>query len=167
MKKNLFYLVFLYVFTMMNAQSVTVGEGGTLADSNIGFNTPITNYYGYNMSQTIYLASEINGSGEISSLQYYLNSATLSIDKGDDMIDVWIGHTDKSHFNSTVGSNGADIFDVSALTQVVTNGSLSREGDVVTLELDTPFNYNGTDNLVVVINAKEADYNGSTMFYYQ
>lgn len=163
MKKKLLYL--LLISSYISVAQVTIGSGNAV-DTNAGLSSPISNYYGYSLSQTIYLASEINASGTITSLEFPLNNSN-PLTNSDDMISVWVGHTTKTSFNSTVGANGADIIDVSTLTKVMDNGSLVKMGSNTVYTLTTPFTYNGTDNLIVVVNAVEPDDDGSSILYLQ
>ncbi|MGC4040179.1 MAG: hypothetical protein QM710_05145 [Flavobacterium sp.] len=120
-------LLFLFILCTSAAfAQITIGSG-TAVDSNPGLSSPISNWYNYSLSQTIYLASEINASGTITSLQFPLNNSN-PLTKSDDLITVWIGHTTKTGFSSTVGSTGADIVDVATLTKVMDNGSIGTIG---------------------------------------
>lgn len=163
MKQKLL-LLFILCNSFAFAQ-VTIGSG-TAVDSNAGLSSPISNFYNYSLSQTIYLASEINASGTITSLEFPLNNAN-ALGNSDDMITVWIGHTSKTSYSSTVGANGADLIDVATLTKVIDNGSLVKTGSNTVYTLTTPFVYNGTDNLVIVVNAAEPGNNGNSILYLQ
>lgn len=163
MKQKLLYLFIL--FNYVAVAQVTIGSG-TAVDSNAGLSSPISNWYNYSLSQTIYLASEINASGTITSLEFPLNNSN-SLAASDDMITVWMGYTTKTEFNSTVGANGADIVDVAMLTKVLDNGSLVKTGTNTVYTLTTPFVYNGTGNLIIVVNAAEPGNNGNSTLYLQ
>ncbi len=157
MKKIYSILLGLLLSTPFYAQEVAVGSD-TTHDLLRG---PINAYYEYSYFQTIYQASDLNATGNITALKYKMNNED-AIDASDDNVDVWIGHTTKSKFD-----NQSDWVDVSTLTQVLTNGHISKEGKIVTITLDTPFAYNGTDNLVIAIDANEAGYDstGDRFFY--
>lgn len=163
MKQKLLFL-FILCYYAANAQ-ITVGSG-TAVDTNAGLSSPISNWYNYSLSQTIYLASEINANGTITSLEFPLNNSN-TLAASDDMITVWIGYTSKTEFNSTVSTTGADIIDVATLTKVIDNGSLVQNGSNTVYTLTTPFVYNGTGNLVIVVNAAEPGNNGSSVLYLQ
>lgn len=163
MKKKLLFLFILCNYAAI--AQITIGTG-TAVDSNAGLSSPISNFYNYSLSQTIYLASEINASGTITSLEFPLNNAN-ALGNSDDMITIWIGHTSKTSYSSTVGGNGADLIDVATLTKVIDNGSLVKTGSNTVYTLTTPFVYNGTDNLVIVVNAAEPGNNGSSVLYLQ
>ena len=156
MKKITFLFLFLISFASFGQVIIGAANNGDAFNS-----SPITPYYGYSYSQTIYLASEINANGNITSLNYQLNPGT-SIASCDETVDVWVGHTAKTNFTST-----SDWVAVNTLTQVLTSGTITAAGDVATLTFSAPFAYNGTDNLIIAIDANEAGYGASTDYFLQ
>lgn len=163
MKTKLLSLLLL-VSGLAGAQ-ITIGTG-TAVDSNAGLSTPISNWYATSLSQFIYLASEINASGNITSLQFKLNQVN-ALANSNDQINVWVGHTTKSVYTPVVSTTGADWIPISGQTQVMTNGSLTLSGTTATFTFSTPFAYNGTDNLVVTVDANEAGDDGSGPLWLQ
>ncbi|MES2411031.1 MAG: T9SS type A sorting domain-containing protein [Bacteroidota bacterium] len=163
MKQKLLFLFILCNYAAFG--QITIGSGSAV-DTNAGLSSPISNWYNYSLSQTLYLASEINASGTITSLEFPLNNSN-SLTNSDDMITVWIGHTTKAEFSSTVGATGADIIDVNTLTRVMDNGSLVKTGSNTVYTLTTPFLYNGIDNLIIVVNTIEPGNDGSSTLYLQ
>lgn len=149
----------------ISSAQVTIGSGD-LVDSNSGFSTPISNYYASSLSQTIYLASEINASGDITGVEFFLNGTT-ALNNSNDMINVWIGHTSQSAYTPVVGPNGAQWISISGHSQVLANGSLVQTGSTVRFNFSTPFPYNGTDNLVITVDANELGDDGSDILFYQ
>ena len=153
--KKITLLLILVLTTTLSFSQVSIGNG----DDGSGFNTPpISPYYGYSYSQSIYLASEINTSGDITSIEYALNAGS-DFSSADDNVDVWIGHTTKTAFDST-----SDWVDVSTLNQVLTDGTVSVSGDILTITFSSSFAYNGTDNLVVAVDANEPGYGSSSSY---
>lgn len=144
---------------------VTIGSG-TLVDSNAGLSTPISIYYSTSLSQSIYLASEIGTAGTITSIDFKVNN-TNSLVNSNTMIDVWIGHTSRASYSPTVGTSGADWISVASHSQVVTNGSFTQSGTTLTFTFSTPFVYNGTDNLVITVDANKPDDDGNSTLFYQ
>lgn len=118
---------------------------------------PIDPYYGYSYTQTIYLASEIGTSGNITSLTYY-PTATTVIDNSNDWI-VYIGHTSKTNFISL------DWVPIDSLITSFT-GVVTVVGGEVKIILDTPFAYNGTSNLVIAVEDNKTSYNTSNDYFY-
>ncbi len=135
------------------------------AQVNIGFqtnelqNVPFEPYYGYTYSQSIYLASEINATGSINKLEWYY-SGTSTLTNNQQLV-IYLGHTAKTSFTST-----ADFVAVSELTQVYSGGITVSGPGWVTIVFDTPFDYNGTDNLVVAVDENMPGYNSSTDDFY-
>ncbi|WP_458626220.1 T9SS type A sorting domain-containing protein [Winogradskyella sp. PC D3.3] len=151
MKKITLFMAIL--FTSLSFSQVTIG---TSNDGGLFESPPVTAYYGYSYGQSIYLASEINSTGDITSMDFQL-IAGADMSSADEMVDVWIGHTTKSSFESTT-----DWVDVSTLTQVLTSGTVTVAADVLTVTFSTPFTYNGTDNLIIAFDANEAGYGGGS-----
>lgn len=141
------------IVSSLSFAQVTIGTGN---DGGSVESPPFNPYYGFSYGQSIYLASEINASGDITSFDIALNAGS-NIDSADEMVDVWIGTTTKTAFASTT-----DWFDVSTLTQVLTSGTLVAANDQFTVNFSSPFTYNGTDNLVIAIYAPESGFNSSS-----
>ena len=163
MKKQLLLLALLV--SAISPAQVSIGTG-TSVDSNAGLSTPISNWYASSLSQFIYLASEINASGNITALTFPMNNATV-LNNSNDQINVWIGHTSNSSYNPVVSATGADWIPISTHTQVMANGSLTQSGTMATFAFTTPFAYNGTDNLVITVDANEPGNDGNGVLFYQ
>jgi hypothetical protein len=164
MKQTL--LPFCVLLTSLAFGQITIGTG-TNVDSNSGLCTPVSNFYSTSLSQFIYLASEINAQpGTITGFKFYLNSTSV-LTNSDGMIDVWIGHTSRTSYNPVVSSTGADWIPISTHTQVLTNGTFVQTGNLVTVTFNNPFSYNGTDNLVITVDANEPNSNEISVLYYQ
>ncbi len=150
MKKITLLLLSLAAFCWQTNAQVQVGSGNSTTTTN-----PITSCYGYTYSQQVYLASDINASGSITSLSFYINSATSTADftDSDDWV-IYLGHSTKTTYASTT-----DWEDVANLTESY-NGTITfpTEDNWVTITLDTPFAYNGSDNLVVAIDENSASW---------
>ena len=148
-------LLLLLLTTTLSFSQVSIGGG----DDGDGFNTPpISPYYGYSYSQSIYLASEIGTSGDITSIEYALNAGS-NFTSADDNVDVWIGHTAKTAFDST-----SDWVDVSTLSHVLIDGTVTVNNNVLTITFNSSFAYNGTDNIVIAVDANEPGYGSSSAF---
>lgn len=166
MKKVLFFAAFAFQTGFITAQTVTIGSG-TRVDSNVGLSAPISIYYGYSLSQQLYTASEIGGPMTIKTLQFYLKPSSQNVfDNSDDQIDIWIGHTPLNGFPASTAT-GPGWIPVSQQQHSLVNGSFTVSNDIVTFVLDTPFVYNGTDNLVITVDANEPGHNGATHPFYQ
>lgn len=163
MKKTLLLLAF--VTTTFTFGQVSIGSG-TSVDSNAGLSTPISIYYATSLSQFIYLASEIGTAGTITSIDFKVNNTGI-LTNSNGMIDVWIGHTTKATYTPVVGTSGADWVSVASHSQVLTNGSFTQTGTTLKFTFTTPFAYNGTDNLVITVDANKPGDDGSSTLFLQ
>lgn len=149
MKKIMLLIAFAILsFVQVNAQVVTIGTG-TEDDDGL----PIDPSYRYSYSQCLYLASEINQTGNIYRIKYKGESG-ISISSSNDWT-VYMGHTS----NTTLATNGW--IPASSMTQVFT-GAITVVNDNVEIILTTPFSYNGTDNLVIAIDENQMGYDGGS-----
>ncbi|HLN95289.1 MAG TPA: choice-of-anchor J domain-containing protein [Flavobacterium sp.] len=146
MKKITLLLAFVVCFVLPGRAQVLIGSGTDEVQ-----HVPFEPYYGYSYAQSIYLASEISASGDITGLQWYF-SGTSSLPTSQEIV-IYLGHTSKTSFASN-----SDWEPAASLTQVYAGGiSVSGPG-WVTITFDTPFSYNGTDNLIVAVDENMADY---------
>ena len=131
---------------------VSVGNGTTT-----NYYIPVNNYYRYTFSEQIFLASEMNGAGTINniSFDYAYSSATSS--KTD--VDIYLKHTTQSTFSSS-----SDFIDTTG-AQLVYHGHLNCHQGWNTFNFTTPFQYNGTDNLVLIVDDNSNDYDGNSYVF--
>ena len=134
--------------TFQAGSGVVVGEGS----EDLGL--PIDHSQRYNYSQSIILQSEIEIANQrIDKIAFYWNGQ-LSSYHGCDWV-VYMGHTDKAQF-----ADLQDWIPLGELTQVYEgNFVIPQVTGWVELELDYPFLYNNTDNLVIAVYG-ENDYSG-------
>ena len=88
------FVIVLSLFICSNIFSQSI----TIADSNrqtISSSSPYSPYYDYTYVQTIYLQSEIQATGTITSLTYYYRGHTLS---NSDSLLIFMGNTSKTTF---------------------------------------------------------------------
>lgn len=112
----------------------------------------------YSTDHTIYTASEMGGAKVITSIAYYVAIASSLPTAG---VEIYMGHRSSSTFSSA-----SDYQDVSKMTLVYSGSpTLGQSTGWETRTLQTPFNYNGRDNLVVVV-AKRSSTNSHNTYYY-
>ena len=141
MKKITFILVFLLTIVMGGYGQVTVGEATGTSQV-----VPFNPFFGYTYAQSIYLASEINASGSITSIQWYYNSTgAMSNSQG---LTVYLAHTAKTSFDSNT-----DFVPFIELTAVYTGGIVTGgTSGWKTITFTTPFVYDGTSNLLIAVD---------------
>lgn len=120
---------------------VTIGTG-----TSTNTYLPSYSFYNYSMTQQIYTADEIGGSGIINSI-----SLNFSAQKNR-TVDIYLVETDKSSFSSST-----DWVAVTAANKVY-SGALCSTTGWITYQLSTPFNYSGNGNLLLVIDDNTGSY---------
>lgn len=132
---------------------VTVGT----TDSSRTLLFPYGNGVKYSTTQAIYTASEMNGAKVITSIAYYVQSASSLSTTA---VEIYMGHRSSSTFSSA-----SDYQNVSNMTLVYSGSpTLGQSTGWETRTLQTPFYYNGSDNLVVVVARRSSSYN-SNLYY--
>ena len=112
---------------------------------------PAYNYYDYSMSEQIYTPDEVGGAGELSTIAFYNQGATHTR-----TIDIYMAHTNKDEFNSTT-----DWVSVGAADKVYSGSVTFTANAWTTLQLTQNFNYNGNDNLLLVVDDNTGSYSSS------
>ncbi len=155
MKKFTFLILSLSLMmtSWLGFSQVVIGNGAVT-----GQGLPIEPFYGYSYSQVIYTQAEIGGAMNIAEIQYSLTPSSTLPNSNDWVI--YMGHTSKAQFNSNT-----DWIDVTTLTQVY-SGTITANAGVVAVILDTPFAYNGTDNLVIAVDENNSGYDESSDDFY-
>lgn len=142
-----------------HAQNITIGD---ITTGDLSYNVPFNHYYNYSFVEQIYTSDEIQqaggGSGTITSISFYRKPNSLDINP-----------------NQSVSSNivlymknvGQSIFPDNMNYVQVTPADIVYQGtfDIpttegwITITLNTPFNYDVTENLLVAVDENTRDYN--------
>ena len=109
---------------------------------------PSSSYYNYTLSQQIYTADEIGGANEISSIAFFNAGNTKTRN-----FTIYLKHTEKAAFNSN-----NDWIPVAYSDQVYYGSVTLAKGQWTYINFDVPFAYNGTSNLVLVVDDNTGDY---------
>ena len=143
--------------TNVNAQSNLEIEIGDDSSTN-GF-LPYYTLYNYTLTQQIYTADEIGLAGIITALNFnYTGNQTSDLTN---TIDVYLKHTSKSVFE-----NGND-------WESIESGDLCYSGTFLIdaapgwkqIVLDTPFEYNGVDNLLICFDNNTGSWTNTRQWY--
>ena len=139
-KNYLLSIISMFLFTIFSFSQVSVGSGDFVNQSQ-----PVEPYYEYSYSQTIYNANLINASGQITGLKYFATPTTDLENTG--TWDIYMAHTDLNEHPQN--EDGEYSFVDSSELTLVFSGPVEVIDQTVTIILDTPFDYNGTQNLIV------------------
>ena len=119
---------------------------------------PTYTYYDYSYSQQIYLSSEINApnGGQIKSLAFQVNTPQSTNPRD---LKIYLSHTNVTNFpNSTANGLSDQSWLPIANAQLVYTGTYTfAQAGWNEIIFDTPFNYNGTDNLAIIVDDNTGD----------
>jgi hypothetical protein len=117
---------------------------------------PVYPWYEYSYTQSIYLQSELDFSGQMIEqigYQYAGNDANLELE-----IEIWLEHYSQSSINSTVQlTNATKVYDGPW------NLSAGEDWSMITID---PFVYNNSDNLLLTIIEKKPGYDSNSDAFY-
>ncbi|HWR94746.1 MAG TPA: fibronectin type III domain-containing protein, partial [Flavobacterium sp.] len=149
MKIKIYSLLLLISVIFTGNSQVLIGQGNTTT----GQFTPFKPYWRYTYSQSIYLSSEINASGKITSIEWYFEGTTAI--PNSDNITVYMSTTSKTSFGST-----SDWIPVANMTKVF-EGAIVMNSPIGTgwkkITLTTPFDYDGISNLVIATDENDPE----------
>ncbi len=155
MKKHLQILLLLAALMLPWAtraqDTVTIGDGtGTT------YYGPFNSLWGYSFVEMIYPDSLIGTAGTITEVSFYLGQSS-SAQTND--YDVFMKNVTRGSFADNTDYETVDSSDI------VFSGTWTISGEVgwVTLVLDTPFQYDGTSNLMIAMHEKTSGY--STRYF--
>ena len=129
---------------------VTIGDETSI---NTDYTLPVNMDYNYSLSQQIYTAEEIGTTGAITSIAFdYTNTLPFTTEG----MKVYMKNVDKTTFDSDT-----DMVDLSDAT-LVYDGTFAASGaGWVRLQLQTPFYYDGTSNLLLCCYDPTVSYPGN------
>ena len=146
-------------FSAPTSGDITVG---TTNDTVRGWTLPTHVYYGYSLTQQIYTAAELNGAGTITAISfYYLGSSTTGTasSSGARTFDIYMSNTTSSNLNSWVNETSSH--------KVYTGTQTFNSLGWYTFTLDTPFEYDGTSNLLLTFDDNTGSYSVSSRRYFR
>ena len=135
----------------------TVGTAITGSSSVTTYYVPVNNLYKYSYNQMIYTANEINPAHTatvITALAFQYNYSTAMTQKTN--VKVYMAHRSDSIFNSTT-----DWTPINNAT-LVYEGPLNCSQGWNKFNLNNFFSYNGSDNLVIIVDDNSFAYNSSS-----
>ncbi len=157
MKKTFTHLGMLLLAALMllptvatsQQTTVTIGNWSSTTKNSVTFSN---NYYKNSYNQTLYSSAEVGDAGYIRAM-ILDNRSTGAVTH--DTICVWLGHASVTTFASTTAW-----IPESQLTLVYSgsNFTIPAENGEFPIVFNTPFQYDGTSNLVVVVAKRTSSY---------
>ena len=136
------------VFVAQSSLGDIIGEGMAVINNQY---LPSFSYYKYSLTEQIYTSTEMGGSRTITSISFFNAGATKTR-----TYDIYMKHTTKTEFSSTT-----DWVSVTSSYKVFSGSVTMRAGMWTTIVLDTPFSYNGSSNLLLVVDDNSGSYTNS------
>ena len=135
-----------YVANFMPYEGEYIGNESTNSSNG---NVPSAVMYKHSISEQIYTKAEVGGSGDIYSIAFFNVGYTGNLNDVTRTLDIYMKNTDKAEFDGTSDSDWI----TANYDYLVFSGEVTFEyGTWTTIYLDTPFYYDGENNLVVIVN---------------
>jgi len=136
------------IFKMTQEAEIAIGSGASASSY-----LPTYAYYKYSLTQQIFTSSEIGQAGTITAIAFKVgnNKSTTRT------VDVYLSHTTKSAF-----TGDADWVSQSTAYRVFSGSVTFASSDWTTITLNTPFEYDGTSNLLLTVDDNTGSYVSSS-----
>ena len=139
-----------------HAIEFTIGSAGSGGTS---YHAPVDNLYGYTLSEVIIESSEIGGPMDIEYIGYYYDYATAMTSKTN--CTIYVQPTSRSSFGSAAD---VEALDPTSAVMVYT-GALNCSHGWNFFPLDTVYSYDGSTNLMVIVDDNSGSYNSSSCVF--
>ena len=153
MKKKVFSLMMMLLLAFIGvakAEVVTIGEGTSTT-----YVTPFNSLWGYSFVEQIFTADEIGTAGTINAISFNLRESDAAQTNS---VDVFMKAVTRSSFS------GATDYEAVTANDMVFSGTVTFSPGWTTITLDTPFEYDGTSNLLIGMHEYTSGY--STRYFY-
>ena len=152
MKKKVFSLMMTLLLAFVGvakAEVVTIGEGTSTT-----YVTPFNSLWGYSFVEQIFTADEIGTAGTINAISFNMQSTSEQTNQ----VEVFMVNVSRNSFSSST-----DYEPVTA-ADMVFSGTVTFSPGWTTITLDTPFEYDGSSNLLIGMHEYTSGY--STRYFY-
>ena len=147
------------IFSATTGGEVTIG---TTAVNTTGWTLPTHVYYNYSLTQQIYTSAEVGDAGTITAISfYYLGSSTSgsASSSGSRTFSIYMSNTSSSTLDSFINENSSHL--------VYTGTQTFQSVGWYTFTLSTPFEYDGTSNLLLTFDDNSGSYSVSARRYFR
>lgn len=134
------------IFSTPQGGEITIGSG-----SNVSSSLPTNVWYSYTTSQQLYTNEEFGSSGIITSISFNYNGNATS---GARNLDIYMTHTTSTTLSSWVA--------VSESNKVYSGTQTFTSTGWYTFTLSTPFEYDGTSNVIITVDDNTGSNTGSS-----
>ena len=140
-----------------NPNIIEIGDSSATVSEE--YYVPVNNYFHYTLSETILLSEELEAAtfSAISFNYAYTSPTTAKTD-----VDIYIQPTTKTSFSS---SSDVEPLDPNNAV-LVYSGALNCQQGWNVFGFDTPYTYDGSSNLMVIVDDNSDDYDGSSYKFY-
>ena len=136
------------IFKMTQEAEIAIGSGASASSY-----LPTYAYYNYSLTQQIFTSSEIGQAGTITAIAFKVGNSKSTTRT----VDVYLSHTTKSAF-----TGNSDWVSQSTAYRVFSGSVTFASSDWTTITLDTPFEYDGTSNLLLTVDDNTGSYVSSS-----
>ena len=153
MKKKVFSLMMTLLLAFIGvakAEVVTIGDGTSTT-----YVTPFNSLWGYSFVEQIYTADEIGTAGTINAISFNMRESDAAQTNS---VDVFMKAVTRSSFSGTTD------YEAVTANDMVFSGTVTFSPGWTTITLDTPFQYDGTSNLMIGMHEYTSGY--STRYFY-
>jgi len=147
-------------FGCLSAELVTIGH-----EQVVNQGLPIEPVARYSYSQQLFTTQEIGSSGLITCLGFQYNAVSNYFYNGINQWKIWLGHSNRSALNSWIPLDSLTIVYDNTLQMSDFSAGIPGSG-WLTIELEQPFFYNGTDKLVVAVDENSNDFASTADDFY-
>ena len=128
---------------------------GSASSSGSSYYAPVCNYYNYTLSESIIDSAEFGGPMDIEYIGYYYTYSSPSTDKTN--CTIYFQPTTLSSFSST-----SSIVALDSTATMVYTGHLNCSQGWNYFTLSTPYHYDGSGNLLIIVDDNSGAYDGSS-----
>ena len=153
MKKKVFSLMMTLLLAFVGvakADVVTIGDGTSTT-----YVTPFNSLWGYSFVEQVYTADEIGTAGTITAISFNLRETDAAQTNA---VDVFMKNVSRSSFASV------EDYEPVTATDMVFSGTVTFSPGWTTITLNTPFQYDGSSNLLIGMHEYTSGY--STRYFY-
>ena len=136
-------MLLCFAFFGVARAQVTIGDLETAGNDTY---LPMNSLYNYSYSQQLYTADEIGTAGTINAITIWMYGAA---DLYEMPFDIYMVETDKESFTSTTDWESVSSSDIVYSGSVTVHNTTA---DAYTFELDAPFAYSGSGNLMIAFD---------------